>query len=95
MITGKCHFCGGTIERDRVTFRDECDHCGRPLHACVQCRHYAPGKPHDCNEPNIEPVYDKEAANRCDWFQFGGSTDRALSRSDADRLLQELLKKGG
>lgn len=89
---GPCHFCGRRVEYDRIGFRDECPHCGRALHACVQCARYAPGRKYDCAEPQAEQVIDKEANNRCEWFAFGDAVaDRGLDRSAADEMLRKLL----
>ena len=89
---GTCHFCKTALRLDRVGFRDLCSNCDRELHACVQCAHYAPGKPYDCNETGVEPVFDKEKNNRCEWFQFGdNAAGDGLSKSGADALLKQLL----
>lgn len=94
MTNGACAACGGAVTVDRVTFRQTCPHCNAPLHACIQCAHYAPGKPNDCNEPNSEPIRDKDAANRCDWYRFGGGGKaKTLSKADAEALLKQLFKK--
>lgn len=91
---GTCHFCKTPLRLDFIGFRDECPKCAEPLHACLQCRHYAPGKPHDCNEPNVEPVRDKDKNNRCDWFKFGPSgAGGGLSKTAADDMLKQLFKK--
>jgi len=90
---GSCYFCGKELRLDRVGFRALCPECDEPLHACVQCEFYALGQPHDCREPNIEPVRDKETNNVCDWFRFGADSKGGdtLSKEDAASLLKDLF----
>ena len=47
---------------------DLCPDCGVELHVCRMCRHYAPGKPDDCDEDDAIEVRNKTAANFCDYF---------------------------
>ena len=78
-----CVHCGHQIEiLDRVMRRDECPGCGADLHTCVQCRFYKPGRRNDCAEPVSELVADKEKANYCEWFEFGGWGEIRLRRSE-------------
>lgn len=96
-VRGDCRRCGGAIDQERIAFRDECPHCRAPLHSCVQCAQYAPGRQYDCAEPNVEPVRDKELGNRCDWFRFAGAGAAAdgagLDREAAERMLKDLFRK--
>lgn len=97
-VRGDCRACGRPIDQDRIAFRDECPHCGAALHACTQCANYAPGRQYDCSEPGVEPVREKDLANRCDWFRFAetaaASTGGSLDREAADKLLHDLFRKG-
>jgi hypothetical protein len=57
----------------------------------VNCRHYAKGRPYDCNESIQEPVTDKSRANFCDFFQINqnskaspkGKNEKKLEAKDA------------
>ena len=55
---------------EKITFRTACPYCHTDLHVCVNCRHYAPGKPNDCTVPETECVRDREAANFCEDFSL-------------------------
>jgi len=67
----QCWACGATSACPEIIGRSShCPHCQRDWHSCRQCRHYAPGKANDCNEPVAERVSDPARANFCDWFQL-------------------------
>ncbi len=93
-----CRACGADTGLDRPGRRDACPRCGADLHACAQCRFYAPGSYNDCREPRAERVLDKERANFCDWFEPGdgppspGDDPRARAKAQLDALFR---KKGG
>lgn len=92
-----CHFCGKEVEfHIKVMRKDTCPHCGRDLHACVQCRFYDPGYHNQCREPKSEMVRDREKANLCGHFQFGAGTGRRQEekKEDVRKKLDELFKKG-
>ncbi|MBI5346255.1 MAG: hypothetical protein HZB76_03850 [Chlamydiae bacterium] len=64
-----CFKCKKKLDTPKkVGFRDSCLYCGADLHVCKNCRHYAPGKPNDCNVPNTEFVKDRERFNFCEDF---------------------------
>jgi hypothetical protein len=89
-----CHECGTDIGIDgRVGFRDECPKCMRPLHVCLNCKHWDGGAGGICREPVAEKVRDPERANLCDWFLFqegarGDAERRAAARAAADKLFK-------
>jgi hypothetical protein len=65
----QCWKCSREIDiGPRLLFRAVCIYCSIDLHVCKNCRHFAPGKPNDCNVPNTEFVRDREAANFCEDF---------------------------
>lgn len=66
----QCFKCGAKqeLEYNKVSFRAVCHNCGNDLHVCKNCRHYAPGKPNDCNVPGTPPIKDREASNLCEDF---------------------------
>jgi len=66
------------------------------LHACPQCRFYAPGQYNDCREPQAERVLDKEKANFCDFFDPSAGTGTPAGedpRAAAKARLDALFKK--
>ena len=67
MLCWKCHKAVST-EPMKIGFRAVCPHCDRDLHVCVNCRHYAPGKPNECNIPGTDYVKDREVMNYCEEF---------------------------
>lgn len=89
-----CHACGADVGiTGRVGFRDECPGCARPLHVCVNCRHWDVGAGGICREPVAEKVRDPERANLCDWFVFqegqrGDSDALRAARAAADKLFK-------
>lgn len=95
MTSGRCAFCGAEIQiEDRVGRRDECPHCRRDLHACLQCRFYDRSYHNQCRETQAEYVADKERSNFCDYFQFGREVDaQGQAAEDAKQKLEGLFKK--
>lgn len=68
----KCVHCGTEIVIiDRIGRLDDCEKCGRDLHACVQCSLFDRGYHNDCRESQSGYIGDKERANFCEFFQFG------------------------
>lgn len=94
-----CSFCGHDLElKDRVMRKDTCPGCGRDLHCCLQCRFYDPSCHNQCREPQAEMVRDRDKANQCDFFRFGGGKpkggeDAESSREKARKELDRLFKK--
>lgn len=86
------------MPREKPGFNETCDSCGRDLHACANCRFYKRGARWDCLETIEGPVVDKDARNRCDWYETAprlfeaGQGDRrgqdaaARARADLDKL---------
>lgn len=77
----QCINCGAPVEGTvyRTTL---CPGCGRELKTCLNCRHYAPGRPYDCAETIQEPVTDKGRANFCDFFQINNRIGNAPPQSE-------------
>ncbi|MBU0481099.1 MAG: hypothetical protein KKG47_08355 [Proteobacteria bacterium] len=77
-------------------FRDECDHCGRDLHICLNCAFYDPNVSRECREPAIpDAVHDKERKNLCEYFKMKGGENDAAYESESEaarRKLEELFK---
>jgi len=87
-----CWKCGADLHALPRPFgrRSECPTCRAELHVCRMCRHYAPGKSKQCNEPMAEGVMDKTRANFCDWFQEGPNATRNTAANHAENARQAL-----
>jgi len=91
-----CFHCGREIEfKDRVGFRDECPHCDRPLHVCLNCGFYDPAYNNQCRETQAERVVDKNRANFCEYFRpLAAAGAKPVSPADSGRAkLDALFKK--
>jgi hypothetical protein len=78
---------------DRVGIREECDHCGEDVHVCRNCRFYDPAVYNECREPQAEVVLEKERANRCDYFEGGGSFKGDQKQESLLSAAEALFKK--
>ena len=87
-----CHKCGKEqfSEIAKIGFHEICSICGVDLHVCKNCRHYAPGKPNECNVFDIEPVLDKEKFNFCEEFSVSTKPPECSSSN-----IKEASKKLG
>jgi len=67
-----CWKCKKLISEEpmKIGFRTQCPHCEIDLHVCVNCRHYSPGKPNDCNVPGTPYIKDREVMNFCEDFSL-------------------------
>ena len=79
-----CYYCGSIIRAERPGRLDECTNCGKYLHVCRMCAWYDPKETSkQCREDDAEQVYDKQAANFCDYFRLGaGAFDAAAMRAE-------------
>ena len=92
----RCIFCGEEVELAlrKVGRRDECPHCGRDLHACLQCRFHDRSYHNQCRENQAAIVTDKEQSNFCEFFEFGRDTSAERSAEDeSKKKLEALFKK--
>jgi len=91
-----CAHCGSTLDivGNQVGRREPCPACGKPLHACLNCRHFDERAPKQCKEPFAEVPSDKEAANFCDLYQVGegGRSDKP-ARDTLLTAAEALFKK--
>jgi hypothetical protein len=79
-IIGKCWHCGADLTKVDYGRETACLACGKATHVCLNCRHYARGRPNDCLEPLVERVLDKTRSNFCDYFE---PTDRPAAAGTA------------
>jgi hypothetical protein len=93
-----CHRCQHEIVvSERVGRRDTCVSCGADLRCCLNCAFYDTHYADACREPNAEPVFDKEAANFCEFFTLRQLDDRPApdqsSAAVARAQLEALFRK--
>ena len=94
MIEFSCFKCGTLLQfPERVGIREECEKCGEDVHVCKNCQFYDPGAYNECREPAAEVVLEKERANRCDYFQGGGSRSVKEKKEDLMSAAEALFKK--
>ncbi len=94
----KCHKCGAAIEADKVSRRDECPGCGSDVRVCLNCRFYSPGRANACEEPQVEPVKEKDRSNYCDFFSFIhniGGVESRIDRLEYERIHDGKAIQGG
>ncbi len=90
----KCWACGKALSLTQIGFREECPHCRTDLHVCKGCVHYEETKYNECREPVAERQREKERANRCEMFVFGGAGGQAgASKEDLLKNAEALFKK--
>ena len=73
--------------------RDECEHCGADLHACLHCKFHDTGSYNECKESSATVVKEKERANFCDYFVW---QSKSYDKDQSESLLQaaeSLFKK--
>lgn len=76
-----CPYCSKPIP-DAISRTTECPSCGRPLHCCECCTFYSKDAHYGCRENIDEPVWDKKAANFCDWYRFNADTAHSKDGED-------------
>jgi hypothetical protein len=87
-----CWKCGTSLAELTLPFmrQDTCRACGADVHVCRLCRDYDPRVAHQCREPTVEEVRDKERANFCDHFAPRAGAYRAPETDAVDRARAEL-----
>lgn len=92
-----CYRCGKEVEIGRTVGRTAaCPHCDADLHCCLNCKFYDRTAPHECHEPQAEPVLDKEKGNFCSYFVFKNLTkagQKSEPSTSAREKLDRLFKK--
>lgn len=94
-----CCFCKKEVGIEgKIQFREECPHCRRDLHICLNCRDYDEAAYHQCRESQAEYVSMKEKSNRCEYFRFresvsGQSGGEKDSRAAAEEMWRKMVKK--
>lgn len=65
---GTCWHCGQRLSGVDYGRETRCLGCDKDTRVCRNCRHYAPGRPNECQEPMVERVLVKDRANFCELF---------------------------
>jgi hypothetical protein len=90
-----CFKCRASLDIEFVGRREECPQCGADARVCLNCDFYEEGRGNSCREPQAEQVKEKDRSNFCGYFRFKETAaEKKSGREDADRLWQELFKKG-
>ena len=95
MPTITCQSCHKTLDvESKLSFREECLHCGHDLHSCLYCDFYDPSSYNECRESSADRVLEKEKANYCEYFVVKSNVDASGSNpgDDAKKKLEELFK---
>jgi len=89
----RCFSCGNELEiNNKPGRRDECPSCGADLKVCRNCQFYDSTAYNECREPAADRVVDKEKANFCDYFVFGGASKQKEENKDkAKKELDDLF----
>ncbi|MBU0483498.1 MAG: hypothetical protein KKB30_03155 [Proteobacteria bacterium] len=85
----KCFSCGNEVGTGKPGRGDTCPTCDADLRVCRNCKFFEQAVYNECAEPQAERVVDKERANFCDYFVFGGEGQRAAA-SQQDEALKKL-----
>lgn len=92
-----CFQCGKAVETGKYFSRTSlCPHCGRDLHACLNCRFYSGSAHNKCREPGAEFQRVRDKANFCDYFAFRDGPAEAASPGageDARKRFEDLFRK--
>jgi hypothetical protein len=93
--TFTCWSCKKSSEMITKVYRSHtCEHCGMARLSCRNCKFYDRYASNECTEPMAEYVHNKERANFCDYFVYGGADDGQASKQDeAKAKLEALFKK--
>ncbi len=96
-VKGRCWHCGTGLTRVDYGRESVCPRCDKPTHCCRNCRHFAPGRPNECMEPQVERVIDKTRSNFCEWFEPANDAQAADTGTgpDALRTAAESLFRSG
>ena len=91
-MTCQCVFCHREISfENRIGRTEECPHCRRDIHCCLQCRFYDRTAHHECRESSAEFVADKEKANFCDYFVCDPKINLGPDKSEETKQKLEKL----
>jgi len=97
MIQMQCRSCQKELELpDKISFREECLHCGEDIHSCLYCKYYDTTSYNDCKESSADRVVDKERNNYCDYFQLAKTVESGQGLSEeklAKKKLEGLFNK--
>ncbi len=89
-----CFKCKNPVTLEDISFRDECIQCRSDLHVCLNCSFYDEGRANKCREPQADYVKERDRANYCEYFRFKDTCQEKSGKEEAERLFQNLFRKG-
>jgi hypothetical protein len=70
-VTRHCWKCGTEYKLSGTPGRSEtCENCRSDLKVCLNCVSYDTRSAYQCKDRRAEPVFDKAAANYCEYFEM-------------------------
>jgi hypothetical protein len=69
-LTRHCWKCGREYTLAGTPGRSETCICGADLKVCLNCVSYDLRAAHQCRDRRAEPVFDKQMANYCEYFEM-------------------------
>ena len=94
MLNRHCHKCGWEFTLPGQPGRSEsCHRCGADLKVCLNCVSYEPRMAHQCKDRRAEPVFDKQMANYCEWFEMAKQEFRGGAPDPREQSARDALKK--
>ncbi len=92
----QCYKCKEELVFDvKIGIRDTCPNCTSYLHSCRNCRFWNVSAHNQCLERSAELVRDREAMNRCDFFQFRVIGEDNSAETNAAKAKLDNLFGGG
>jgi hypothetical protein len=85
----KCWTCGKEVTLPnfgKISFRAVCEYCHAALHCCLNCKHYKPGRPNDCELPGTDYIADRSANNFCDEYNMLGKGPEPKKENDKSKF---------
>lgn len=87
----KCYNCGSILEfQNSVSRNSECENCLSDVKCCRNCCFYDKFSNHQCKEPNVEFVREKDRSNFCDLF---APLDLNQNKKNIESSREKLIEK--
>jgi ribosome-binding protein aMBF1 (putative translation factor) len=91
-----CWKCGREYTLSASPGRSETCECGADLKVCLNCISFDKTAAHQCRDRRAEPVFEKQMANFCEYFEMARRTfvppaDESSRESKAREQLKNLL----
>lgn len=63
------------------------------MKVCLNCVHYDARVAQQCRDKRAEPVFDKNLANYCEWFEMAKRVWGGATKNNREDAARETLKK--